>query len=169
MDLEAPAPNPRGNPQRANSPTGDLSRRAQSSFRGVRTPLRVAASARAGKARAARAPGGLASWQLARVRRHIELHLTSKLTNAGLAALVGLNEDHFARAFKVSIGRPPHSYVVERRIDRAKTLLSDSDLSLCQIALAAGFADQAHLTRRFRETVGASPALWRRRSGAGTR
>jgi AraC family transcriptional regulator len=110
-----------------------------------------------------RGGAGLAPWQLARVRRHIERHLGSRLTNAGLAALVGLNEDYFARAFKASAGRAPHAYVVERRIERAKSLLLGGELPLCQVALAAGFADQAHLSRRFRKTVGASPASWRRR------
>lgn len=113
--------------------------------------------------RPSRACAGLASWQLARVRQHIERHLDRRLTNAGLAALVRLNEDHFARAFKISVGRPPHAYIVERRVEHAKALLLGGKLPLCQIALAAGFADQAHLSRRFRETVGASPASWRQR------
>jgi AraC family transcriptional regulator len=112
--------------------------------------------------RANPACAGLAPWQLARVRRHIERHLGSRLTNADLAALVRLNEDYFARAFKISVGCPPHAYVVKRRVEYAKSLLAGGDLSLCQVALAAGFADQAHLSRRFRETVGASPASWRR-------
>jgi AraC family transcriptional regulator len=111
----------------------------------------------------ARACAGLAPWQLARVRRHIERHLESRLTNAGLAALVRLNEDHFARAFKISVGRPPHAYVLERRVEHAKSLLLGGNLPLSQIAAAAGFADQAHLSRRFRATVGVSPASWQRR------
>ena len=107
---------------------------------------------------------GLAPWRLARVRGHIDRHLDGRLTNAGLAALVRLNEDHFARAFKASVGRPPHAYVVARRIERAKSLLTGSSLALSEVALAAGFADQAHLTRRFKESVGASPASWRAQS-----
>jgi len=107
--------------------------------------------------------GGLAPWQLARVRQHIDRHLASRLTNSGLAALVRLSEDHFARAFKASVGCPPHTYVVARRVERAKTLMLRSDLPLSQIALAAGFVDQPHLTRLFRARVGASPASWQRR------
>jgi AraC family transcriptional regulator len=107
---------------------------------------------------------GLAPWRLARVTGHIDRHLDDRLTNAGLAALVRLNQDHFARAFKASVGRPPHAYVVARRIEHAKSLLTGSNLTLCEIALAAGFADQAHLTRRFKESVGVSPASWRVRS-----
>jgi AraC family transcriptional regulator len=114
-------------------------------------------------------PAGLAPWRLARVTRHIERRLESRLTNADLAALVRLNEDHFARAFKVSVGRSPHAYIVARRVERAKSLLLGGELPLCQIALAAGFADQAHLSRHFRETIGASPAAWRRQCDLGER
>ena len=117
--------------------------------------------------RTARICGGLAPWRLARVKRHVERHLDSRLTNSGLAALVRLNEDHFARAFKTSVGLTPHAYVVERRVEHAKLLLLGGKLPLSEIAVAAGFTDQAHLSRRFRETVGAPPASWRRQSGAG--
>jgi AraC family transcriptional regulator len=108
------------------------------------------------------AHGGLAPWQLARVGGHIERRLGSRLTNSGLASLVRLSEDHFARAFKASIGCPPHAYVVTRRIERAKALMLGSDLPLSQIAVAAGFSDQSHLSRCFRNNVGAAPAWWRR-------
>jgi AraC family transcriptional regulator len=157
MDLEATVSDHRAIPG-----TADLPRRAASSFRVARVSP-PAAGARTVQTRSASGCAGLAPWQLARVRRHIERHLGSRLTNAGLAALVGLNEDYFARAFKVSAGCPPHAYVVKRRIEHAKSLLLGGNLPLCQVALAAGFADQAHLSRRFRKTVGASPASWRRR------
>jgi transcriptional regulator GlxA family with amidase domain len=104
----------------------------------------------------------LAPWQLARVGGHIERRLASRLTNSRLAALVRLSEDHFARAFKVSIGCPPHAYVVMRRIERAKALMVGSNLPLSQIAVAAGFSDQSHLSRCFRDKVAAAPASWRR-------
>ena len=144
MHLEATTSGHRGTAR-----TADLSRRILSGAGAARTPTE-------------RASAGLPAWQLARVRRHIETHLDSRLTNAGLAALVQLNEDHFARAFKASVGRPPHAYIVERRVEHAKWLLLGGNLPLCQIALAAGFADQAHLSRRFRQTIGTSPAAWRR-------
>ena len=150
MDLEAAAVSD----HHATPWTDELSRP-------VPSPRRIARASP--ETRSKRAGAGLAPWQLARIRRHVERELGSRLTNAGLAALVGLNEDHFARAFKVSAGCPPHAYVVERRVELAKSLLLGGELSLCQVALAAGFADQAHLSRRFRETVGISPASWRRR------
>ena len=106
--------------------------------------------------------GGLAPWQLARVVRHIEGRLPSRLTNSRLASLVGLSEDYFARAFKVCTGCPPHAYVVTRRIERAKSLMLGSNLPLSQIAVATGFSDQSHLSRSFRTLVGVAPASWRR-------
>jgi transcriptional regulator GlxA family with amidase domain len=99
---------------------------------------------------------------LARVGGHIERRLASRLTNSRLASLVRLSEDHFARAFKASIGCPPHAYVVMRRIERAKALMVGSNLPLSQIAVAAGFSDQSHLSRCFRDKVAAAPAWWRR-------
>ena len=109
----------------------------------------------------ATARGGLTPWQLARVGGHIERRLASRLTNSRLASLVRLSEDHFARAFKASIGCSPHAYVVMRRIEHAKALMLASDLPLSQIAVAAGFSDQSHLSRCFRNKVGAPPAGWR--------
>ena len=108
--------------------------------------------------------GGLAPWQLARVVGQIEVRLASRLTNSRLAALVGLSEDYFARAFKVSTGCTPHAYVVARRIRRAKAMMLASNLPLSQIAVATGFSDQSHLSRSFRSHVGAAPASWRRAS-----
>jgi AraC family transcriptional regulator len=162
VNLEATASDHRAAPW-----TADLSRRAPSTFRDASTPP-VGAGARAANTRSAEARSGLAPWQLVRVRRHIERHLDSRLTNSDLATLVRLNEAHFGRAFKASVGRPPHAYVMERRVEYAKSLLLADNLSLCQIAMAAGFADQAHLSRRFREIVGASPSSWRRQSRART-
>ena len=121
-------------------------------------PARSAAS----EPRRGASRSGLAPWKLARVGRHIEARLASRLTNSHLASLVRLSEDHFARAFKVSFGCSPHAYVVARRIECAKSLMLGSNLPLSQIAVAAGFSDQSHLSRCFRDKVGVAPALWRR-------
>jgi len=112
-----------------------------------------------------RAPpaGGMAPWQVRRVQRHIEANLSSRLATADLAALVGLSENYFARAFKISVGAPPHAFVISRRVAQAKTLMMESDLPLSQIALAIGLSDQAHLSRLFRRHVGTTPSAWRRR------
>jgi AraC-like DNA-binding protein len=52
--------------------------------------------------------------------------------------------------------------LIERRIDRAKALLTEAGLNLAEIALACGFADQSHFTATFRKIVGATPGSFRR-------
>lgn len=60
------------------------------------------------------------------------------------------------------MGETPHADVTARRIEAARDLLATSDLTLPEIALACGFSSQAHLTTRFRQRTGTTPAAWRR-------
>lgn len=106
--------------------------------------------------------GGLAPWQVIRAKRHIEANLEKRLNTPDLAALVGLSENHFAKAFRISVGCPPHAYIVQRRVLHAKILIVETDLPLAQIALDSGFADQAHLCRLFRRFFDATPSACRR-------
>jgi AraC family transcriptional regulator len=107
-------------------------------------------------------PGGLANWQTRRTLAYIEANLASKLETGDLANVVGLSRSHFSRAFKQSLGLPPMEYVSVRRVERAKTMISSTKERLAEVALACGFADQAHLNRRFRDVIGMSPGRWRR-------
>jgi AraC family transcriptional regulator len=107
-------------------------------------------------------PGGLAIWQTRRTLAYIEANLASKMDIEDLADVVALSRSHFSRAFKRSIGLPPMEYVVVRRVERAKAIISEAREPLAKVALACGFADQAHLNRRFRDVVGISPGRWRR-------
>jgi AraC family transcriptional regulator len=107
-------------------------------------------------------PGGLAAWQKGRTLAYIEANLGSKLEIGDLASVVALSRSHFSRAFKHSVGLPPMEYVVARRVERAKVMISSTREPLAEVAMACGFADQAHLNRRFREIVGESPGRWRR-------
>jgi AraC family transcriptional regulator len=79
-----------------------------------------------------------------------------------LANVVALSRSHFSRAFKRTLGFSPMEYVVVRRVERAKAMISGTREPLAEVALACGFADQAHLNRRFRDIVGISPGRWRR-------
>jgi AraC family transcriptional regulator len=108
------------------------------------------------------ARGGLARWQMERIKRHIESNLDETIQVADLAAIARLSAGYFSNAFKVSFGLSPHAYIVSRRLARAKELMTSSDLSLCAIAFDCGFSDQAHLCRQFRRATGASPNAWRR-------
>jgi transcriptional regulator GlxA family with amidase domain len=108
------------------------------------------------------ARGGLAPWQIRKVTSHIEANLERSIKNEELAALVRLNPSHFGRAFRNSLGEPPHEYVIRRRVERAQGLMLSTDASLSEIALDCGLADQSHLTRLFRRFAGESPRAWRR-------
>jgi AraC family transcriptional regulator len=69
---------------------------------------------------------------------------------------------HFSRAFRRTMGVAPHNWLLMRRVEVAKEKLRENRLSLSDVALACGFADQSHLTRVFARTVGVSPGAWRR-------
>jgi AraC family transcriptional regulator len=78
--------------------------------------------------------GTLDSLTLKRVKDYIEDHLAEELSIAGLAELVPMSQFHFARVFKAGVGEPPHRYISQRRLDRAKILLSATRLSVAEIA-----------------------------------
>jgi AraC family transcriptional regulator len=69
---------------------------------------------------------------------------------------------HFARAFKTSLGVPPHQFVLQRRLSLARELLTSTDRPIADIAIAAGFSDQSHLARTFRKSFAVSPTAFRR-------
>lgn len=109
--------------------------------------------------------GGLSPVLKQRVCEFIESHLDEKISLDVLASVAGLSAFHFARAFRQSVGVPPHGYLLQRRLERVKQMLRDSKLPLSEIALAAGFSDQSHLARHFRRVTGISPsfARWEQR------
>ena len=109
-------------------------------------------------------PGALATWQARRVIDYIEQHLGAKLTTEDIAAAIGLSKSHFSRAFRSTLGTSPMAYVAARRVERAKQMMLASAESLADVALDCGFADQSHLNRQFRRTVGMTPGRWRRSS-----
>jgi AraC family transcriptional regulator len=106
--------------------------------------------------------GGLAGWQIARVRAFIDKNLHGTIHIRDLSAVARRSAAHFARSFKHSFGEPPHAYVMRRRLERACHLMMTSSESLSQIALSVGFSDQSHLCKRFKQTLGQTPSNWRR-------
>jgi AraC family transcriptional regulator len=105
--------------------------------------------------------GGLAGLRLKRVLDYVDAHLGGDIHLTELAQAVGLSEFHFAKLFKRSTGASPHQYILQRRLERAKELLRNPTLSLSNISLEAGFADQSHFTNVFRRFVGATPSKFR--------
>jgi len=107
-------------------------------------------------------PGiGLPPRMYRRVNEYIDAHLDSALGIPELAQTLKMSESHFARCFRNSSGFTPHNYVMRRRLQRAKELLVQGDLPLIDIALATGFADQSHFSRRFHELTGVGPRAFR--------
>jgi len=106
--------------------------------------------------------GALVAWQVHRVRAYVDAHLETSIQTKDLAAVARRSTAYFCRAFKATFGETPHAFVVGRRLHRAAELMLTSDDSLSQVALACGFADQAHLCKMFRQRHGQSPAVWRR-------
>jgi len=106
--------------------------------------------------------GGLAPRQERRAKEMIAANLDGTLSLEQVAQECGLSVSHFSRAFRQSTGVAPHRWLVQRRVETAKELLHQGNLSLTEIALHCGFADQSHFTRTFTRTVGNSPGHWRR-------
>lgn len=111
---------------------------------------------------APQARGGLSPAALRRVRQHIDTHLETTVDIANLASIARLSPSHFARAFKLSLGTTPHEHLIHQRLEKAQALIAGTDVPLAEIALATGFSDQSHLSRRFRNYFGISPSAFRR-------
>jgi AraC-like DNA-binding protein len=106
--------------------------------------------------------GSLAPWQTRRACEMIDATVGGRLSLADIASEFGYSASHFARAFKVSTGLPPHRWLLHQRVNTAKQMMTVRDHSLSEIAVSAGFANQSHFTRVFSTVVGVSPAAWRR-------
>ncbi|WP_439369774.1 helix-turn-helix domain-containing protein [Bradyrhizobium sp. PMVTL-01] len=112
--------------------------------------------------KSAPARGGLAPWQAKRACEWLESDLGGKLSLQEVAAELDLSVSHFSRAFRISVGMPPHQWLLHQRVKAAKQLMGVRDLPLSEIAISAGFANQSHFTRVFSSIAGVSPAAWRR-------
>ncbi|MGQ3031220.1 MAG: helix-turn-helix domain-containing protein [Ferrovibrionaceae bacterium] len=104
----------------------------------------------------------LAAWQLRKAIDYIEENCFRSIRLQELAELTGLSQSHFGHAFKASTGMPPHRWQMNARMDRIKDMLLEAEMPLTGIAITAGFSDQAHFTRVFRQLVGATPSAWQR-------
>jgi AraC-like DNA-binding protein len=106
--------------------------------------------------------GKLAPWQERRVKDFLIANISGGVSLADVAQECGLSRTHLSRAFKTSTGQPPHRWLLEQRIERARKLLLHSKLPLADISRRCGFADQSHFTRVMNRALGSSPGAWRR-------
>ena len=80
--------------------------------------------------------------------------MAQDLSILDLASLTSMSESHFSRSFKQSVGIAPYQYLMQQRVERAKQLLKQQAISISDIALDCGFANQTHLTKVFRQMTG---------------
>jgi transcriptional regulator GlxA family with amidase domain len=100
---------------------------------------------------------GLTHIQLQQVLDYIHTHLDRDLSLAELAETLNLSPTYFASVFKQAIEISPHQYVIQQRVERAKLMLSKTNLAIVDIALQVGFASQSHLNQQFKRLTGMTP------------
>jgi AraC-like DNA-binding protein len=101
----------------------------------------------------------IAKISVLRARDILESHCDETIGSEMLEAATGLDRYDLARQFRRLLGTSPHRYLVMRRLDRAKRLITEGS-SLAEAAIGSGFADQAHFTRHFRRAFGMTPGRW---------
>jgi len=106
--------------------------------------------------------GGLSPWQKRRASELLHENMHARIRLSDVARECGLSVSHFARSFKTSFGASTHRWLMQHRIDHAKKLMSQTSMSLIDIAIQSGFNDQAAFTRTFHQLAGVSPGRWRR-------
>lgn len=105
--------------------------------------------------------GGLSGRRQRRVLSFIADNYESDLSLAELAGVAGMSTFHFAREFKRATGTTPHQYLIKLRVERAKALLTESEIPLVEVSSRSGFSHQSHFTRLFRRLTGTTPQTYR--------
>lgn len=141
--------------------TGHAGGRAYAESLGMSLVLHLARSYSARPRFPALVKGGLPPKKLQAAIEYLEAHIGEDPGLVEMAAATGLSPYHFARCFKQSTGMTPHRYLVGKRVELVKRLLATSGLPIVDVALAAGFSSQSHMTTVFRKLTGTTPRMFR--------
>ncbi|MDM7979133.1 MAG: AraC family transcriptional regulator [Rhizobium sp.] len=118
---------------------------------------------RVSEGRSAAHAGHLTKAQLNRLSGYFANCGGRRLSVREMADVVGLSESWFATVFRQTTDMTPLQWQLSRRIDMARQMLSETEMSIAGISAQLGFSDQAHLTKVFRSITGETPAVWRRK------
>ncbi len=105
--------------------------------------------------------GGLAGNKLRRATEFINANLSEDVSLSEIAETVELSPYHFSRAFKRTTGLTPQQYLMQRRVELAKHLLTKIELPIVEISAQVGFKNQSHFTTFFRRLTSMTPKAWR--------
>ncbi len=106
----------------------------------------------------------IAHWKMRRLQEFIESNIEQDLSLAALAREIAISPLYLPRAFRNAFGQSPHQYILSRRVERAKDLLRNAELTVADISAATGFSSQSHLSDWFQKSVGVTPSVYRRQS-----
>jgi AraC family transcriptional regulator len=101
--------------------------------------------------------GAFVGHRLKRVLAYIEENLGQNVSLSQIAEVAGVRISHFKVIFRQAMGVPVHQYIIQRRVEQARTLLTDTDLPISQVATSAGFTHQSHMAAHMRRILGNSP------------
>lgn len=103
----------------------------------------------------------LPKWRLRRVEDYVSANFHRAVSLSDLAGAAGLSRMHFAAQFRAATGYRPREFLLHRRVEYAKSILSGSEMRLAEVALSVGFCTQAHFSTVFKRITGETPARWR--------
>lgn len=105
--------------------------------------------------------GGLASAKLEQAIEYINDNLEENIKLEDIAKELDISQYYFSHLFRESMGISPYRYVIQQRVERVKQLLTNTEMSIAEIALACGFNSQSQMTLHFRKSTGTTPKKYR--------
>ncbi len=103
--------------------------------------------------------------RLLRARDAMDRAYAQPLDIPSLARIAHVSEAHFIRTFRATFGETPHRYLQRRRVERAMSMLCETDRSVTDVCFDVGFTSLGTFSRTFRAIVGETPSAYRRRAG----